>query len=222
MVTKETKLPKWLSRHLTRDDLSYVAVAVRQVELKTSAEIVPMVVKRSMVSGHVLPMTILILLSLYLAFDVGGQLDWWRGTAFYWDVIDLVLLVYGALGLSRLVWVERLLTRDRDEEAQVYRRAELEFFEAGLDKTRDSTGILLFVSLDERRAIVLADKTISAKVDRQTWQAVVDLMTSGVKRGKLSDGLAQAIARCGDLVSPHIPRTTDDRNELHDALVIKE
>ena len=54
------------------------------------------------------------------------------------------------------------------------------------------------------------------------WQELVDLMIQGVKRGDLAAGMTQAIARCGELLSPHFPIAEDDQNELRDHLVVKE
>ena len=69
---------------------------------------------------------------------------------------------------------------------------------------------------------MLADHSIAEKLDGEIWQELVDLMIQGVKRGDLAEGMAQAIQRCGELLTPHFPIADDDANELRDHLVIKE
>jgi putative membrane protein len=81
---------------------------------------------------------------------------------------------------------------------------------------------LLFVSLLEHRAVVLADHSIAEKLSAEIWQEPVDLMIQGVKRGDLAAGMTQAIQRCGELLSPHFPVADDDVNELRNHLVVKE
>jgi putative membrane protein len=78
------------------------------------------------------------------------------------------------------------------------------------------------VSLMEHRAVVLADKGISEKLDATIWQEVVDLMINGVKGGDLSGGMCAAIERCGELLTAEFPLAEDDANELHDHLIVKE
>lgn len=224
MVKTETPIPAWLAGRLTRDDLASIAAAVRQVEVTTNGEIVPMIVRRSVAVGHVFPITALGLIVLYLAFGGATALAPWRGheMTVAWTALDIAVLALGAWGLSRLPWVERLLTSDADSDAQVLRRAEIEFFEAGLNKTQDATGILLFVSHAERRAVVLADRSISAKLPPDTWGEILGMMIHGLKSGSVAPGLVRAIAAAGDHVRPHFPSKADDRNELRDALIIKE
>jgi putative membrane protein len=105
---------------------------------------------------------------------------------------------------------------------QVDLRAQIEFYELEMSQTQDRTGILLFVSLMEHRAVVLADRSIAEKLDAKIWQELVDLMIQGVKRGDLAAGMTQAIQRCGELLSPYFPVADDDINELRDHLVVKE
>ena len=91
-----------------------------------------------------------------------------------------------------------------------------------MSQTQGRTGILLFVSLMEQRAVVLADRAIAEHLDAKVWQELIDLMIEGVKRGDLATGLTQAIQRCGELLTSHFPLADDDVNELRDHLVVRE
>lgn len=230
MVTNE-KIPAWLAAYLKPDQRAEIAAAVRQVEVTTNGEIVPMVVKRSIATGHVFPLATLALWALFFGangpeFLIGHFLvnDEGQMPVTAWAVILPALALLGCVGyaLSLLPPVQRWLTASADVERAVLQRAEVEFLEAGLQKTADATGILLLVSVVERRAVVLADRTIAEKLPPDTWQDVVALMLAGLKKGDLGLGFKDAIAKCGELVRPHFPLKGDDRNELSDALRIRE
>jgi putative membrane protein len=101
-------------------------------------------------------------------------------------------------------------------------RAEIEFYELGLSETEARTGVLLFVSLMEHRAVVLADQGIAEKLDSEIWNGVVDQMVAGVKRADFAGGMCAGIERCGALLAPHFPAAAENANELRDHLVIKD
>ena len=224
MVTQELPSPSssWVRRALGNDGAERIEAAIAEAESNTSGEIVPLLVRRSSTVGHVpLVSFTLLLLFVYLS-DLPAHLAELGGP--YWVWLGGCWLLAGglALGLSRLDAAQRLLTPRIDQIRQVDLRAEIEFYELEMSQTRDRTGILLLVSLMEHRAVVLADRSIAEKLDAEIWQEPVDLMIQGVKRGDLAAGLAQAIQRCGELLSPHFPIADDDLNELRDHLVVKE
>ncbi len=212
----------WARRALDNDGAERIEAAIADAESSTSGEIVPVLVRRSSTVGHVpLVSFTLLLLCVYLP-DLPAYLAELGGPAWVWLGACWLLAGGLALGLSRLDGAQRLLTPRIDQIRQVDLRAEVEFYELEMSQTRDRTGILLFVSLMEHRAVVLADHSIAEKLDAEIWQELVDLMIQGVKRGDLAAGMAQAIQRCGELLSPHFPIAADDINELRDHLVVKE
>src|SRR5690606_39064631 len=100
--------------------------------------------------------------------------------------------------LARRPSVQRLFIALPDRLLQVQRRAQLEFYEAGLMKTDQRTGILIFVSMMEHQAVVLADRSIAEKVDSEEWLGVIEKLLNGIKRGDAKTGFVDAIRRCGD------------------------
>jgi putative membrane protein len=118
--------------------------------------------------------------------------------------------------------VQRLVTRPSVLAQWVWLRAELEFHREGLGKTIDRTGILILLSVFERRAVVLADKGINEKLDKNVWQEVIDSVVDGVKKGQLADNLELAIKQCGNLLAKHFPIKPDDTNELSNTVIVKE
>lgn len=198
-----------------------ISDAVSVIEAQTSAEIVPMVVKQSTSTGHVPLQVTTMLLLLYFGFSGPEYMRTYLGDNPLWLWLELIILIMLGLAIARIPWVQRRLTPLSDQMRQVNMRAELEFFEAGLDKTAGSTGVLLFLSLFERRAVVLADKNIASQLPPEVWNDVVSLLVSGVGRGDVAKGFIDAIHKTGQLVIPRFPPSPENPNELKDSLIIK-
>ncbi len=199
-----------------------VTETVQAAEKLTSGEIVPMVVSES----HTYPVAPIVgglffglppaLLSARL---FGGML--WLGTDNMWIFLCFFLLYYviGYQLVSRLPSLKRFFLSPQRADLAVKRGAAEAFFSEALHNTREANGILLYVSILERRVWVLADKGINEKIDPQVWQEIVDLVTTGIKGGAPCDALCSAIRRIGEILQDHFPIAADDRNELHNLIV---
>ena|SRR4030067_932814 len=98
--------------------------------------------------------------------------------------------------------------------------AEEEFFRLGMSKTRDETGILIFLLLSERQFYILADKGINEKVEPTTWDLIKDKMQSMFLKGEFSKGILFGIEEVGKILSEHFPIKPDDKDELTNLIVI--
>ncbi|MCO6474611.1 MAG: TPM domain-containing protein [Melioribacteraceae bacterium] len=92
--------------------------------------------------------------------------------------------------------------------------AEEEFYNLGMDKTRDKTGILLYISLKEKAFQILADSGINQKVEPNTWDELKDQLQKNFSDGKFTDGIIETIGAMGKILSEHFPIKQDDTNEL--------
>ncbi len=101
-------------------------------------------------------------------------------------------------------------------------RAELEFYRAGINGTSRRSGILLFVSFAEHRAVVLADKVIADKLPASTWNEVLTVLLAGIKSGRAGQGYIDAVNHSAKILAQHFPEIVSDENELSNRLVIKE
>lgn len=209
-------------KFLTDDEVKKVSAAVHNAEQQTSGEIVPMVVRRSSMVGHVpfqlYSLVVIFILFLRLALD-GADLNWRLDLAA--GVVG-VLSVPLALWLSRSQHVQRWLIPKMDRDFEVLERAKLEFYESHIFQTQGQTGVLIFISLMEKQAVVLADKAISSKMPTETWQAVVDLIISGIQSGAPAAGLISAVEKCGHILAENFPIQPRDKNELPNDLIIKD
>ena len=95
-----------------------------------------------------------------------------------------------------------------------------QFLAHGLHTTEARTGVLIFVSLAERHAEIIADAGISAKVDDGVWQAAMERLLAEIRAGRLADGLIAAIESTGTVLARHFPPRPGDRNELPNDLVL--
>ena len=99
--------------------------------------------------------------------------------------------------------------------------AEEEFFKLGIDKTRDNTGILIFILLESRQFYILADKGINEKVETKTWDLIKDQMQKMFLKGNFSKGIIHGVEEVGKILSKHFPIKPDDTNELSNRVIIE-
>ena len=206
------------------DDLRKIREAVQAAERRTRGEIVPMIVPSSARYSEArylagLALSILTL-TVLLTFEHGWGQYAWQGHHPAWIALGVVLtyaLGYWAGSLPALI---QFFTSKERMAFKVRRRAELAFYEHGLHKTREGTGILIMASLLERRVQVLADKAINDSVPLGTWDTLVNDLVQGIKDGRPTEAFCKAIAKCGDLLAEHFPaRPRDNPDELADDLI---
>lgn len=215
-------LPKWAQKALSENDLNLIKDAVTNAEKNTSGEIVPIIVRRSSTIGHVPLVLLCFFTAMYFAFDVPDLQGEYVGNHWAWYLADMLIIVGITLIFSRIKWVQRNLVSQRDREEQVQMRAELEFYESNIRNTKGATGILLFVSLLERRAVILADTGINEKVTKETWTDVCNTLVSGIRSESIAKGFCDAINKSQVILTPHFPIQPDDTNELSNNLIIKD
>lgn len=198
--------------------------AVQQAERVTKGEIVPMIVPSSALYREAGYRTGLMLALLALALLLTIEIYWlpwgWHAGNAGW----LLLAVVAAYGLGqwlgRVPRVIRLVTSRERMVHKVTLRAEQAFYKHGLHNTKGGTGILILVSLLERRVHVLADKGLNDRVPAGTWDGLVNGIIDGIRNGQATDAICAAIAKCGSLLAQVSPvGSGDNPNELPDTLI---
>jgi len=101
-----------------------------------------------------------------------------------------------------------------DKNKPIDELAKKEFFKLEMDKTRDKTGILIFILLKEHQFQILADTGINEKVAQNVWDGTRDDMQKLFREGKFFEGLIAGIQQVGGVLSIHFPCKSDDTNEL--------
>lgn len=208
----------------TDDDIRKIQEAVKAAERRTRGEIVPMVVPSSgrySEARHLAGLAIALLtLTVLLTLDQGWGQYGWQEHHPAWIVLGVVLAYLVGYALGFLPPGLRFFTSQARMAIKVRWRAERAFYEHGLYKTREGTGILIMASLLERRVQILADKAINERVPPGTWDSLVTDMLQGIKAGRSTDAFCRAIATCGDLLAQHFPtQPGDNPDELADDLI---
>ncbi|HEY3571349.1 MAG TPA: hypothetical protein VGP73_25715 [Thermoanaerobaculia bacterium] len=208
-------------RFFSQADLDTIQAAVREAEARTSGEIVPYVVERSDPYQNALwkGAALGALLGPMVALAIYRWSTFWGWPFEAWIVLPAPL--GGAVGylLALIDPVRRWMAGEHTLDARARRRAAVAFLDQEVFRTRDRTGILLFLSLFERRVVLLADSGIHQKVEEGAWEAISGRLAQGIRSGRPGPALIEAIRACGELLERHgVERRADDTDELSDEL----
>ncbi len=200
---------------VTEKEKSLIQAAVKEAEAKTSGEIVPVILNQSdfYPAAHfrsALLVGIIFSLLCYYLYDFTDPL------VLLW--IQIPGMVLGYL-LAFNAFVKRLLTTKSEMQEEVFQRAIQVFHENNVSMTKDRTGIMIFISLLERRVEVIADWGISQKVERDYWDHLVKALIAEMKKGRKVEGIIQSINTCGESLKEFFPIQKNDINEVSDTLI---
>jgi uncharacterized membrane protein len=98
--------------------------------------------------------------------------------------------------------------------------AKHEFVRLGVGKTRDKTGILIYIILEERQFFILADSAINNKVGENTWHKIKDGMQEFFMKGMFAKGIIHGVEETGKVLAEHFPVKPDDTNEIPDRVIL--
>lgn len=219
---------------LSDDDRASVSAAVAAAELGTAGEIVTIVAPESDayhdVALHWAVLAMLLVLALLSAWPrLADPLhalvaDPWTDamppSALLGTALVLVTLAFLLVRLL-LAWVPlRLALTPRATKARRVRRRAIALFRASAERrTSGRTGVLLYLSLAERRAEIVADAAIHSRVAPEIWGDAMIALVAAVRDGRAGDGMAEAVTRIGAVLAEHFPRGADDVNELPDRVI---
>lgn len=94
------------------------------------------------------------------------------------------------------------------------------FEELGMHRTKDRNGVLIYVSVAQRRAAVIGDAGIHERLPQGFWNDTLRVILQEFKAGRFAEGLCLGVERMGERLREHFPRAADDRNELSDEVSI--
>ncbi len=218
------------SQLFTNEDHQQVHRTVEEAERKTSAEIVPVV---ATVSGRYdrpedifgLWLAVVAAVAVWLFVPASEAASSWGGWSIWMQLIVLAVaivtaFVVGSLIASRVAWIRRLFTPQKQLRDEVQARARSVFFDSRVHHTAGATGLLIYVSLYEHLAVVLADKEILDKAGDAFCEELCHLFTAELQRTKVTEAICTVIAEAGTRLAKPLPRAANDVNELQNALVV--
>lgn len=114
----------------------------------------------------------------------------------------------------------RLFVTPKSTKQRRVRRRAIDFFKVGAERrTMGLTGILIYVSLKEHRAEIVADEAIAEKVSPEVWGEAMVALIDEVREGRPGEGMAAAVRLVGVVLEEHFPKTDNNPNELPDRLI---
>ena len=131
----------------------------------------------------------------------------------------VVFIVYLLVNIPA---IDRLIIPNTLKNRRVYARALQHFVESGVYRTTEHSGVLIFVSVLERKVFVIADSGVAAKVAQTEWDGICKIMTGGLKEHQAAHAFISAVKECGKILQEHFPNKAENPNELPDGLVVLE
>ncbi|MDC0886320.1 hypothetical protein OAS19_00805 [Altererythrobacter sp.] len=220
--------------YLNADQHKIVSGAVAEAELTTSGEIVTVLADRS--DGYT---DVVLVWAAALAFTAmsvfaalpepfmnfydslfGGWEHLWTTGQLASLTIALGLMVFAATWLAML-WepLKFVAIPGPVKTARVHKQA-IKHFKVGAERrTTGRTGIMIYLSMREHRAEIVADEPIARLVSADVWGEAMSDMLVEIRDGKIAEGMAAGVRDVGVVLSEHFPRSDDDVNELPDRLI---
>jgi putative membrane protein len=177
------------------------------------------------------------LLTPVVLLALGGVATHWFDNVWGWSAVNVAAThttIAAALGAYALLQcllfvvialmasipaIRRTLTPASIKHGHVHQRALEQFFARGMENTHERTGVLIYASLQDRCAEVVADTGINANVDPRAWDEVIAALVTGMRAGQPGNGFVAAIERCGRLLALHFPAHGTRLNELPDGVI---
>jgi putative membrane protein len=196
-------------------DIERVVAAIRAAEMRTAGEIFCVVTHAS--SSYLLvPVAWAALIALLVPLPLIYLTGLPAGTIY---MLQLAVFIVAMLVLSIPAIRFRIVPK-----AAMHRRAHAEamrqFLAQGLHLTENRTGVLIFASIAEHYAEIVADRGINDKVTPDVWQHAVAAMIEAIRDGRPGDGFVAAVEQCGDVLARHFPPGAINRDELPNKLVV--
>lgn len=192
-----------------------IEVAIAALEERTAAEVVVAVVPQS---GRPWLTRSLVafacgLLGAWLFLEWAPVADARWALGFELAVTFAAFALFGARPLERLLIAPALAEREVAEHAFAL------FARHGLHRTRGHTGVLILLSELERRAVILGDEGIHARLGEQGWRRHVDRIVDAIRRGRAADGLVEVLRELTDVLAELAPPEAKNDNELPNAVL---
>ena len=209
---------------LSEADQDIIIATVKEAEKTTAGEIVPMVVSSSYhypLANIIGGMTFALPISVILTHIVGKW--FWMGSQNMWLFMAMLFLTFIISHeiIKRLPRLKRLFLSAREINEEVEEAATTNFFKEGLHKTKDETGILIFISVFEQKVWILADQGINDNDNEGTWDEIVKTIVDGIKLKQQGRAISEAVKKVGHILKEHFPVQADDTDELKN-LILKD
>lgn len=185
---------------ITQSERNRIVDTIREAEARTAGEIFCVMTGRSSEYHHH-SVIWAAAIALFLPVPMIAFTRWSASVDYLLQISSFVIT---AIALShpglRLHIVPKVAQRHR-AHAEAIRL----FSVQGLHNSEQRTGVLIFASIAERYAEIVADASIADKVGKHIWDDAVNSLISAMKTGRPADGFVAAIEKCGAVLATHFP-----------------
>lgn len=115
----------------------------------------------------------------------------------------------------------RLFIDERCKHEDPIKTAGIIFQKLKMHKTKLRNGVLIYLSVLDRKFAIIGDKGIHEEVGNDFWHETKELMLAHFKNNQLSEGLLAGIKKVGETLSKQFPRQSGDRNEISNEIIFK-
>jgi putative membrane protein len=159
----------------------------------------------------------------YLGFYdrlTGGWVQQWHPRQVFAAALLVSVLAFSGMLLLQL-WqpLRQFLVPPAIKHRRVREKAIVCFKVGAEQRTVGRTGILIYLSMREHRAEIVADEAIASKVAPEVWGDAMAAMLSHIREGRIADGMVAAVEQVGAVLAEHFPRASDDKDELPNRLI---
>ena len=219
---------------LSEEDHTKVSAAIAEAEAKSDGEILAVTTQLSDsyhdVALHWAVLALIGTLAIFAAwppllhfwfdFFLGG----WRPEPSLRELLTLLMVLavlkFTIVLLALRYMPLRLALTPRGTKARRVRRRAIEVFKAAAERrTEGRTGILIYLSMGEHDAEIVADEAITSVTTPDTWGEAMAALLVEVRAGRLADGIVAAVGIVGAVLAEHFPRSATDTNEIPDKLI---
>ena len=200
---------------ISSEEQARLAGVISDVEDETSGEIVLVIAEQA---GHY--RAVPVLWAMLTALVTPWPLIWLTEISTS-RIVVIQLAVALALSLV-LSWpkLRFALVPRSIKHTQAHEAASREFLRRGMTRTREKTGVLIYLALAEHHAEILADTGVADRVDPAIWVGIIADLTTAIRAGRMIEGLEEAIRRTGAILARHAPPRLDDVDELPNKVIL--
>jgi len=212
---KGGNMSKLVDLYFSDPDMQSISDAVQKAEQNTSGELA---VRFNNQSKHwrrerLLYATFFALVGMLIAIFATRESNW--GVYYHYSQA----IMWGILAFLFGYFIWSLYLRRESRLRKVVWDKALKLFPT-LPSTRGQTGVLIYVSLRENQAAIVADKAIAMKLSPDYWEQPLALLIRGMREGHHTEGIIEAVKAIGEKLAQYFPRLPDDKNELPDEPIV--
>lgn len=211
-----------MDKIVSDENRKVIEEAVLKAEKSTSAEIVPVIIGRSSTTDHVFPLIFLFLLATLFISPLWVYFDELWGGAYLERGLTILATAVLSFGLARIPTIQRWCLTKRDMQRQVELRAISEFVTRVAGQTKDQTGLIIVLSLMERRSFLYAEEGVNKHFPEGTWDSLLQGLSQKAHKEGVELAFAHTLEELSEMLAVHLPIAVDNKNEISNKLVLLE